>query len=169
MVYRGVVKIDQEPSIVALKNAISAARVGETVPIESPVRGFKSNGMMEMQLNIGMGQLRTVKHYVESRLGQRIELGSALFTWLILFCADILNKFRVGSDGRKAYERITSQTCKVAQIGFAEIVVFKLETDKNHRHKADSEFSAGVFLGCAWRSTEYLVASNGTIYKCRTV
>ena len=28
---------DQEPSIVALKNAIAAARVGGTVPIESPV------------------------------------------------------------------------------------------------------------------------------------
>ena len=31
-------KSDQEPRIVALKNAIAAARVGETVPIESPVR-----------------------------------------------------------------------------------------------------------------------------------
>ena len=31
-------KPDQEPSIVALKNAVSAARAGETVLIESPVR-----------------------------------------------------------------------------------------------------------------------------------
>ena len=26
-----------------------------------------------------------------------------------------------------------------------------------------------MLLGYAWRSTEYLVASNGTIFKCRTV
>ena len=92
-------KCDQEPSIVAFKNAISAARVGETMPIESPVRAFKSNGIMEHALNSWQGQLRTVKHDVESRLGTHIELGSALFTWFIPFCADILNKFSVGSDG----------------------------------------------------------------------
>ena len=111
-------KSEQEPSIVALKNAIAAARVGETAPIESPVRAFKSNGMMEKAVQLWQGQLRTIKHYVESRLGRRIEPGSALFTCLIPFCADILNKFRVGGDGRTAYERITFHTCKVAQFWF---------------------------------------------------
>ena len=42
-------------------------------------------------------------------------------------------------------------------MGFGETVDFKLETDKNNRHKADSEFNEGVFLGYAWMSTEYLV------------
>ena len=162
-------KSDQEPSIVALKHAVSAARIGETVPIESPVRSSKANGMMENAVKIWQGQLRTIKHYVETRVAKTIEPGSALFTWLIPFCADILNKFRIGSDGRTAYERITSHSCKVAQIGFAEIVDFKLETDKNNRLKADSEFNVGIFLGYAWRSTEYLVASKGIVFKCRTV
>ena len=125
---RSLSQSDQEPSIVALKNAIAAARFGETVPIESPVRASKSNGMMEHAVKIWQGQLRTIKHDGGSRLGKRIEPGSALVTWLIPFCADILNKFRVGVDGRTACERITSHTCKVAQIGFVEVVDFKLET-----------------------------------------
>ena len=62
-------KSDQEPSIVALKNAITAARVGETVPIESLVRASTSNGMMENAFNMWQGQLRTVKRYVEARHG----------------------------------------------------------------------------------------------------
>ena len=70
---------------------------------------------------------------------------------------------------RAAYERSASHTCRVAQIGFAEIVDFKLETDKHIRHKANSEFSECVFLVYAWRATEYPVASNGIVYKCRTV
>ena len=37
-------KTDQEVSILALKKAIAALRIGETVPIESPVRASKSNG-----------------------------------------------------------------------------------------------------------------------------
>ena len=106
---------------------------------------------------------------MESRLGVRTAPGGAVFSWLIPYCADILNKFKVGADGRTAYEIITSHTCKVAQVGFAEVVDFKLETDKNNRHKADSEFIEGVFLGYAWRSTEYLVAVGDNIYKCRTI
>ena len=49
-------KSDQEPSIVSLKRAVSAARTGETVPIESPVRSSKSNGRMENA--IGVWQVR---------------------------------------------------------------------------------------------------------------
>ena len=42
--YRGqklTMKSDQEPSILALKKAVAAERVGEIVPIESPVRASK--------------------------------------------------------------------------------------------------------------------------------
>ena len=45
-------KTDQEASIVALKRAVTAARTGETVPIESPVRASKSNGMMESAVGV---------------------------------------------------------------------------------------------------------------------
>ena len=140
-------KADQEPSIVALKAAMSASRIGETVPIECPVRASKSNGMMENAVKIWQGQLRTIKHHVEARIGKRIETGGVLFSWLIPFCADILNEFKVGVDGRTAYERITAHKCKAAQIGFGEVVDFKVEIEKNNRLKADSEFSEGDFLG----------------------
>ena len=48
-------KTNQEPSIVALKRAVAAARTGETVPIESPVRASKGNGMMESAVGYGKG------------------------------------------------------------------------------------------------------------------
>ena len=50
---RITMKSDQEPSIVALKTAVAAARVGETVPIESPVRASKSNGKWKTQSSCG--------------------------------------------------------------------------------------------------------------------
>ena len=67
-------KTDQEPSIVALKKAVPAARMGETVPIESPVRASKSNGMMEGAIRIWRGPLRTIKHFTESKTKRRIEV-----------------------------------------------------------------------------------------------
>ena len=65
-----------------------------------------------------------------------------------------MNNFQTGGDGRTAYERIASHVCKVAQVGFGEVVDFKLETDKNNRLKAESGFNNGMFLGYAWKSTE---------------
>ena len=61
-------KTDQGPSIVALKRGVAAARTGETLPIESPVRASQSNGMMESAIGIWQGQLRTIKHYTEEKL-----------------------------------------------------------------------------------------------------
>ena len=73
-------KTDQEPSIRVLKKAVAAARVGETVPIESPVRASKSNGRMEVAVRVWQGQLRTIKHYVERKMGSRIAVDSALLS-----------------------------------------------------------------------------------------
>ena len=74
--YRGVkitIKTDQEASIMALKKAVAATRVGETVPIESPVRASKSNGMMEGAVKLWQEQLRTIKHFTEAKMKTRIE------------------------------------------------------------------------------------------------
>ena len=60
------IKTDQEESIVALRRAVSVLRLGETVPINSPVRCSKANGRMENAVKIYCGHLRTLKHAFES-------------------------------------------------------------------------------------------------------
>ena len=67
---------DQEPSIVALKRAVPAACTAETVPMESPVRASKSNGMIESAVGIWQDQVRTIKHYTEEKINRRIEADS---------------------------------------------------------------------------------------------
>ena len=63
-------KSDQGPSILALKKAVAAERVGETLPIESPVSASKSNGRMGNAVKIWQEQLRTIKHDIESRFNE---------------------------------------------------------------------------------------------------
>jgi hypothetical protein len=162
-------KSDQEPAMVALKRAVAAARTGETVPIESPVRASKSNGMMERAIGVWQAQLRTIKHFTEEKLGKRIEVDGVLFSWLIPYCTEILNKFRVGPDGRTAYERIVEHKCRHAVFGFAESIDFILENSKKDMHKADSRVHHGIFLGYIWRTTEYIVGNKHGVFKCRTV
>ena len=162
-------KTDQEVSILALKKAIAAVRNGETVPIESPVRASKSNGKMEGAIGRWQAQLRTTKHYAEHKLGKKIEVSGVLFSWLIPYVTEIMNKFKLGTDGRTAYERITGHKCRHIAVGFAENVSFMLEPDKNNLHKAESRLMSGIFLGYVWRSTEYIVGTQDGIYKCRTI
>ena len=82
---------------------------------------------------------------------------------------DTINKYKVGSDGLIAYERITGHKCRHFVLGFAETVDYILETDKNQQFKADSRVGTGVFLGYVWRSTEYLIDTTEGIFRCRTV
>ena len=110
--------------------------------------------MMEGAIRIWQGQLRTIKHFTKSKMKRRIEVDGVLFSWLIPFVTDINNHFRVGSDGRLAYERITEHKCRHFMIGFGKVVDFMFETNKNERPKADSAWLKAIFLGYIWRSTE---------------
>ena len=77
-------KSDNEDSIVALHKATAAMRYGETVLIKSPVRSSKSNGRMENAVRRWQSQLRTIKHFTESRIKKKIPAESALFSWLVV-------------------------------------------------------------------------------------
>lgn len=156
---RWTFKTDQEPSIIALKQAVAAAGAGETAPVESPVRASKSNGMTESAVGIWQGQLRAINHYTERKMKKRIEEDSVLFSWLIPFCADIMRNFRVGSDGRTLSEKITEHKCRSLIIGVGESADYILETHKRAMHKADPRVHHGSFLGYVCRSTECLVGT----------
>ena len=102
-------------------------------------------------------------------LKRRIEIDGILFSWLIPFCTQVMNKYRVGSDGRTAYERITGHKCRHQVMGFAEAVDLILEPFKGIVHKAGTRFKKGIVLGYEWRTTEYLVGTDEGIFKCRRV
>ena len=82
------------------------------MPINSPVRCSKSNGRIENAVKRFQGQLRVLKLFFESQAKREIGSDSAILTWLIVWSAECLNKFRVGDDGKSAYERITKHACK---------------------------------------------------------
>ena len=124
---------------------------------------------MENAVKIWQEQLRTIKHDVESRFKKRITVDSVLFSWLIPYVTDTINKYKVGADGRTAYERITGHKCKHFVVGFAETVDYILETEKGNQIKADSRVGTGVFLGYVWRTTEYLIGNENGIFRCRTI
>ena len=70
---RVVIKTAQEPSIVALVEAVKARFSGDVIPECSPVRESQSNGMIESGILTCSNQIRVMKLALERHLG---EIGS---------------------------------------------------------------------------------------------
>ena len=122
---RITVKSDQEPSIVSLKKALAVKRGAETCLLESPLRVSKANGKVERAIRRWRDQFRTLRHYYEHRVGERLALDGPVSSWLVSWTAEVLNKYKVRDTGRTAYESITGQRSKHVVVGFAEKIFFQ--------------------------------------------
>ena len=82
--YHGVgiaLKSDNEPSMLALKDAVALHRKGQTSLLESPVRESKSNAHVERAIMSWRDHFRRVRHYTERRFGKTIPRDCALIGW----------------------------------------------------------------------------------------
>ncbi len=105
---RVIIKSDQEPSIMALKEAVKR-EIELEVEIafeDSPVGEHQSNGEIENEINRIRGQLRVSKDALESRCKCKIESGNPTLPWLISHTVANINRFQVGTDGKTAHVRL---------------------------------------------------------------
>ena len=57
-----------------------------------------------------------------NRVGLKFSALHPVMAWLVSHAADVVNKFRVGSDGKTAYERAKGKTFKREVVEFGERV-----------------------------------------------
>ena len=155
--YRGTkitIMSDQEPSIVALKDAVAVRRTGETAFVESPVRQSKCNSLVERAIRNWRDQYRTLRHFLEHRMGAKLREGDALSSWLVVWAAEVINKYRVQASGRTAYELMTNHRCKRTVVGFGEKVYFQHVVAGKDDYRKD----VGIFLGIDDRLGRILLA-----------
>ena len=104
---RITLKSDGERSITSLKNLVAGMREAPTVSVETPARESKSNGAMEVRVKSWQAQFRTMLMDLQSCIGCRIPLGNKVISWLVVWAAATLNKYKMDSAGRTAMQRIT--------------------------------------------------------------
>ena len=76
----------------------------------------------------------------------------------------------MGSDGRTSYQRRRGRSCKSIVVPMGETVHYRELGDGGDReHKADSEWSKGVWLGPADRNTECLIGTPKGVVRAHTV
>ena len=70
-------------------------------------------------------------------------------------------RYKVGADGRTAYERLKGRKCEMAAIPIGESVWFKLLKDKEGRagHRMESDWREGIWLGHARSTSEVIIGT----------
>ena len=61
-----------------------------------------------------------MRHHVEHRMKKTVPNGRILSTWLVTWAADVINNYRLQSNGRTAYDLTTQHKCKHVVVGFGE-------------------------------------------------
>ena len=169
--YRGeklIIKSDQERPITAVVNLICEHRNGQTVPMESPQGDSASNSEVEGWIRRAKEQVRTLKLQLESNIGQDITVDHPVWPWLVEWSAQVVNRFRVGEDGRTGIQRIRGKRSHKEICGFGERVVY-MPLKIGRKADLEARMEHGVWLGLRTRTDEDIIGTPFGITRARTV
>ena len=160
-----ILKIDQEPAIMVLKEAIIRhlkAGHGDQIQVlceESPVGESQSNGSVENGFKQLQGQFRTIRAHVETKLKSKLPEGHAIWPWLIKHCSDLLNRYNVGKDGKTPRYRLKGKKFKRDVVDYAECVWY-LKPKSKGKDKLNTRWESGIWLGIREESGEVIVGTD---------
>lgn len=106
---RVVLKSEQKPTIMALKRNLQQRWTKESTLEDTPCYDHRSNGAVERAVRSIQEQVRTMEADPDIKSGLQVGPGVNFFVRLIQWMAEhdscIIRRFKVGQDGRTAYER----------------------------------------------------------------
>ena len=166
-----IIKGDQEPSIMAIQEALSRRRNdGQIVLENSPVGESSSNGRVERAIQSIQGQVRTIKDQVEAIIGAVIPRNSNTFKWLVEWSATTITRFKVNSNGKTPYHMIKGRQSNAQIASFGEKILYMPpKSVKTARSKFDVKLEDGVFLGMNMRTDEIKIGTKLGVVKARTI
>ena len=96
---------DNEPAILALKEAVRRETNVELIMEEAPVGDHQANGAVESTIKSVQGQFRVIKDALESRLKEKLHGEHPAVPWIAMHSASVINRGRKGEEGFSAHRR----------------------------------------------------------------
>ena len=119
-------KVDNEPSTKALQDAVIHACVGVDKIPQGPLEGdHMANNRVELAVRDVKRQCRTLRISAEPNTSVRIGDDSPFLSWLPRFAAQVMNKMRIGEDGKTSEMRRTGRRWRKPMAHFGEKVWFR--------------------------------------------
>jgi len=164
------IKSDQESSINSVVLKIIHARSDQvTLQEHSPVRSSGSNGIIERAIKEVEYQIRCMKSMLDERVDTDIRGTSKVLPWMIEYASVLINRYRVGGDGRTSHERSRGKASRMIGFEFGEKVEFRRVPLNKRLAKLDSLWQEGIYVGYKSQSGEYMVVNKDGAYKTRTM
>ena len=95
------------------------------VPQGSPEGNHMANGRVEMAVREVKRQCRTLRISAEQNTSVRSSDDSPLLSWLLRFASQVMNKMRIGKDGKTSEMRRTGRRWREPMAQFEEKVWFR--------------------------------------------
>ena len=143
---RIILKCDNEPSAKALQDAVIHACLGVEVIPQGALEGdHMANDRVEMTEREVKRQCRTLRISVEHNTDVRFADHSPLLSWLPRLAAHVMNKMRIGKDGKTSGMRITGRRWRKPMAQFGGKVWFR-KIGEDGVSSFASRMTQGIFV-----------------------
>ena len=113
--------------------------------------------------------IRVHKLSFESRIKTRLACGHPLIAWLVEHCADVLNRYNIGADGRTPYQRLKGRKFVGHMLEFGSSVMFRV-SGKVLGGVMQERWFPGIWLDKELHTEEHLVMKeDGLVVRSRAV
>ena len=163
-----ILKSDNEIAIIALKQAVKRERDQDIILEESPEYDSMGNGEVERSIQEVQGQIRTIKLNLEANYNTKIKEDHPAIPWLVAHAGSIITRYKIGEDGKTAYQRWKGRRYARAIAEFGECVIY-CKLGSKGIDKFDERWEEGIWLGSRDESDEILIGTNEGVVKARSV
>ena len=165
---RIIIKTDQEPAIMDLKECVKNERPEEIMFEESPAYDSRANGEVERAIQTVQGQLRAVKDAFEARYGHEMVPEDNIIPWMVAHAASLISRYHKGQDGLTAHRRLRGKEFRADVCEFGECVWY-MKPGSVGKDKFDRRWEDGVWLGIVNESGENIIGTKEGCIKVRAV
>ena len=106
----------------------------ETVPENSPKGESQSNGSIESAIRELAGMTRTLKDAIESKIGEPLGQDHPMLPWIVEHSGTVITRYRIGKDGRTAYQRIKGKNPSNRVVPLEEKVLYLQPKQQTYTH-----------------------------------
>ena len=166
-----MLKSDGEPALVALKQKVKEVKTHlELHLVETPIEDHRANGFIEVGVRELKRQCRALLSDLQQRLGFDVEPNHPLMVWLPRHAAFLLTRFRVGPDGKTAFERTFGRRWRIPLVRFGERIMYRPRANRGgRRNDIAPRVSLGMYVGTGNRNSDVFVMTERGIMKGNSI
>ncbi|CAK0837809.1 unnamed protein product, partial [Prorocentrum cordatum] len=158
---RCIYQSDGENPLLALKRDVCSKAEGKELLLrESPVGEHQANGAAENAVKVIEGVVRTVLVSAQAKWKQRLPFGHPLMLWAPTYAAQMLNRFKIGDDGKTSEQRRSGKRWEKVAVPFGERIQVKKLVKDSLKRDLEPRWVTGYYVGHTSRSGTALVLTS---------